>query len=388
MALPALRTLSNHPSAPSFGSGSPTYVAYAEDLNLIKQTLVSASYGISTLSLQVGNATLGSYSAAIFGDTQIDGGFDVTGNVTFEADFIVNGAMAATTLTLTSTLSVSGTATLGATTISSGGLTVTSGGITVSSGNITVPALATVDGVDVGAHTHSGSGSNGVQLDGAVAIQNSTITFAKINPSSIGLSSSTLAEGSALQATRDVFTLAAEAYRFFRPIDFYGTTSTGATPYAIGAATGINLGLHSGTTGAPVAAVFANADTAGDIVWTSLFIPGYTDIDEDISISVYYSSPSGVANNYGIKLYTVVRTPGTLNDDMNVNLVSTATVTTNTVTPTAKKAEVTTFIVGATTYDLGDLLFIGIQRVAPGSGSNSASDMFLMGVKVDIPVAY
>lgn len=397
MALPNLRTATNYPTATPFNSGSPSYAIFAEDWNQIKKTIEQGLYGMYTASMQIATASLGSDVLAVTGSSTFIGDLVLSGA---SSDLVVGGNATVTGLTTLSATTVSTTLTVGTgLTISAGGLTVTAGGIAITSGNISLAALATVDGVDISAHTHTGSGSNGPMLDGSTAITDATITYAKIAAASLGLTSNTLAKGVDLGNTRSFLGKLSDGVINLSPFSFWNFDSaTNAVQFSLVAANNA-LEISPVNTGGPIGVRFdgdaVNGDTGLDSCWAMTTLPDGIDTGSAITISFYFTLPVAIAATKFIKmkLFAYPLTPGAGGDATNLDLRSSGSVTTSSVeydsTATTNRVLVATMNVSS--FSASDILYIGVQRIdaTTGAGNNATAQFIhMMGAKVKFANLY
>ena len=198
MALISLRELTNHPNAASFDkAASSTNLWFAEDYLAIRDAIQLGVTGIRTNTLQVGDATTPAASGGgRFGGLVEVGTGLAAGDTCFTA---VGNSTVGNNLTVGGGISVSNHIAVGGLV---DGVDLSAHSHTGSDGTVTLP-LTSITGASGAwsAHDHSGDGSSAVDSDGIAA---NVVTFGKMATAAMGLTSGTIARGDYLAATRTV----------------------------------------------------------------------------------------------------------------------------------------------------------------------------------------
>jgi len=181
MALVSLRELVNNPNAPTYdASASATDVLFAEDWNELRRAIQLGSKAINTRGITTAQGAVISTDLAVGGNATISGTLVVALAAVLQAG-----------LTITGNLSVSGTV---------DGVDIAAHTHTGTDGSTKIP-LSSVSGASGAwsAHGHNGDGSSQISAGGLAA---DSVTFSVIDPTSIGLTSSTVARGDYLNSVR------------------------------------------------------------------------------------------------------------------------------------------------------------------------------------------
>lgn len=386
MSLPGLRTLINHDSAPAY-NGAATHVFYAEDWNLLKKTIEQGQYGIYTDSVQISSASLTSGKKLdVTGNSLFTGNVDIVGDLDLSgatSDLTVDGLSSLSATTVSSTLTVSGATTLSsAVTITTGGLTVTAGGLAVTAGNISTGGGTAID---VSAHDHSG-GSMGAELDGSVAIGDGTITYAKIDAASLGLTVSTLAKGDDLADTRLAINNLVGTGGIYNGIMAFNGTSSAGVVYPVTTTSQLKLIKANSTsaTPGPGSIQFLTADTGNDAAFTTFSVPGNLNLTSGVAVVFYFLVKTAPAGATKIKLKGFVSsiTQGSETTDVDYSAATINATTTLDNTTVANRVLTLSVVLTSTNYANADWIVAGIRRIDPTPDTDAAESVYLLGAKL------
>lgn len=190
MALVNLRTLSNDSNSVTYDfSSSPTDIVFSEDYNRIRAAIMTGETGLKTYTLQVGDDTTPtSKGEARVNKKLILGG----GNSASDAALELTGTSALTgDLAVTGDIAVSGT-------VDTVNVLLHNHGGGANGAALPLNSITGASGI-WSDHDHDGDGSKQVVSAG---IEDTAITFAKMNSSAFGLTSSHVARGDKVSEVR------------------------------------------------------------------------------------------------------------------------------------------------------------------------------------------